>query len=110
MMSEAKTWLQNNLHTGFFLGKYLVLFTAGWFVHSIVSTQWFLAIALVLFVLFDICGWVLWFLLRSGNKHTITQLIVFYGIQVLALGSLWVAVFQPSLIADAVATLVNKLF
>lgn len=91
--------------------KYLLLVTLGWGITSIVEPKWLVIIGMVIFVLFDICAWALWMLMRKTKReYTIAQQIVFYTVQVMSVTLLWIVVFNPSLISDGVIIITDKIF
>ena len=90
--------------------KYLLLVTLGWAITSIVEPKWLVIIGLVIFVLFDLCAWALWILMRKEKgEHTIPQQIVFYFVQILSVTLLWIVVFNPSIISDGVTFIADKI-
>ena len=100
-------------HTHLIIGiaKYVLLLLFGWNITSIVEPAWLIGLGIGLFVLFDLCALALWYILRQEKgKHSLAQLFAFYIVQVLAASVLWIVVFQPSLLADLVGDLVNKVF
>jgi hypothetical protein len=105
------TRLTAHIHVVIGLAKYLLLLLFGWNIQSIVGPGWLVGLGVGLFVLFDLCAISLWFLMRhQKDKHTIYQLIVFYVIQVLAVSILWIVVFKPSLLADGVGAIAERVF
>jgi hypothetical protein len=99
-----------NTHILIALLKYLLLVTLGWAITSIVEPKWLVIIGLIIFVLFDLCAWALWILMRKEKGvHTISQQLMFYVVQVLSVTLLWIVVFNPSIISDGVTFIADKI-